>query len=72
LYSNYTIGHQNSERILCLILPSRLVESVSSASILHCVCVFLASGYDWVTVSLSFIVNLSPRVRLKERVVALW
>ncbi len=35
LYSNYNIGHQNFERILCLILPSRLVESVSSA-ILHC------------------------------------
>ncbi len=30
------IGHQNVERVLCLILPSRLVESVSSASILHC------------------------------------
>ncbi len=36
LYSNYTIGHQNSERVLCLILPSCLVESVSSASILNC------------------------------------
>jgi hypothetical protein len=36
LYSNYTIGHQNSESVLCLILPSRLVKSVSSASILHC------------------------------------
>ncbi len=36
LYSNYTIGHQNSERVLCLILPSRLVKSVSSVSILHC------------------------------------
>ncbi len=36
LYSNYTIGHQNFERVLCLILPSRLVESVSSTSILHC------------------------------------
>ncbi len=35
LYSNYTIGHQNSERVLCLILPSRLIESVSFA-ILHC------------------------------------
>ncbi len=35
LYSNYTIGHQNSERVLCLILPSCLVKSVSSASILH-------------------------------------
>jgi hypothetical protein len=36
LYSNYTIGHQNSERVLCLIPPSHLVESVSCASILHC------------------------------------
>jgi hypothetical protein len=36
LHSNYTIGHQNSERVLCLILPSHSVESVSSASILHC------------------------------------
>ncbi len=36
LYSNYTIGHQNLERVLCLFLPSRLVESVSSVSILHC------------------------------------
>ncbi len=36
LYSNYTIGHQNLKRVLCLFLPSRLVESVSSASILHC------------------------------------
>ncbi len=36
LYSNYTIGHQNFERVLCLILPNHLVESVSSASILHC------------------------------------
>ncbi len=36
LYSNYTNGHQNIERLLCLILPSRLVESVSSASILPC------------------------------------
>ncbi len=35
LNSNYTIGHQNFERVLCLILPSYLVESVSSASILH-------------------------------------
>jgi hypothetical protein len=33
---NYTIGHQNLERVLCLILPSCLVESVSSTSILHC------------------------------------
>ncbi len=36
LYSNYTIGHQNSERVLCLILPSLLVKSVYSASILCC------------------------------------
>ncbi len=36
LYSNYTIGHWNLERVLRLILPSRLVESVSSASILRC------------------------------------
>ncbi len=36
LYSNYTIDHQNSERVLCLILPSCLVKSVSSTSILHC------------------------------------
>ncbi len=36
LYSIYTIGCQHSERVLCLILPSHLVESVSSASILHC------------------------------------
>ncbi len=36
LYSNYTIGHQNFESVLCLILPSHLVESVSSASILRC------------------------------------
>ncbi len=36
LYSNYTIGHQNFERVLCLILPSHLVKSVSSASILRC------------------------------------
>ncbi len=28
--------HQNSERVLCLILPSHLVKSVSSASILCC------------------------------------
>ncbi len=35
LYSNSNIGHQNFERVLCLILPSCLVESVSSA-ILHC------------------------------------
>ena len=35
LYSNYNIGCQNFERVLCLILPSRLVKSVSSA-ILHC------------------------------------
>ncbi len=36
LYSNYTIGHWNSERVLCMIMPSHLVESVSSASILCC------------------------------------
>ncbi len=36
LYSNYTIGHQNLEIALCLILPSHLVESVSSTSISHC------------------------------------
>ena len=36
LYSNYTIGHWNFERVLCLILPSCLVESVSSDSILRC------------------------------------
>jgi hypothetical protein len=36
LYSNFTIGHLNFERVLSLILPSRLIESVSSASILHC------------------------------------
>ncbi len=36
LYSNYTIGHWNLERVLCLILPSHLIESVSSTSILHC------------------------------------
>ena len=35
LYSNSTIGCQNFERVLCLILPSCLVESVSFA-ILHC------------------------------------
>ncbi len=31
LYSNSNIGCQNFERVPCLILPSRLVESVSSA-----------------------------------------
>ncbi len=36
LYSNYTIGHQNLERVLCLFLQSHLAESVSSASILRC------------------------------------
>ena len=36
LYSNYTIGCQNLERVLCLILPSHLVKTVSSRSILHC------------------------------------
>ncbi len=36
LYSNYTTGHQNFQRVLCLILLSHLVESVSSASILRC------------------------------------
>ncbi len=36
LYSNYTIGHQNFERVICMILPSHLVKSVSSASILCC------------------------------------
>ncbi len=36
LYSNNTIGHQNLERVLCLILLSHLVKSVSSTSILHC------------------------------------
>ncbi len=36
LYSNYTIGHQNFKKVMCLILPSHLVESASSASILHC------------------------------------
>ncbi len=35
MYSNSNIGRQNFERVLCLILPSRLVESVSFA-ILHC------------------------------------
>ncbi len=35
MYSNYNIGRQNFERVLCLILPSHLVESVSSA-ILQC------------------------------------
>ncbi len=29
LYSNYTIGHYNSERVLCFILESHLVKSVS-------------------------------------------
>ncbi len=36
LYSNYTICHRHLERVLCLILPSHLVKSVSSTSILHC------------------------------------
>ncbi len=36
LYSNYTIGHESLELVLCLILPSRLVESVSSTFILRC------------------------------------
>ncbi len=36
LNSNYTIDHQNLERLLCLILPSHFVESVSSTSILDC------------------------------------
>ncbi len=36
LYSNYTIGCQNLERVLCLILPSHLVITVSSSSILRC------------------------------------
>jgi hypothetical protein len=36
LYSNYTIGCQNLETVLCLILPSHLVKSVSSTSILRC------------------------------------
>ncbi len=36
LYSNYTIGHRNLERVPCLILPSRSVKSVSSTSILNC------------------------------------
>ncbi len=31
LYSNYTIVHWNFYTVLCLILPSHLVESVSSA-----------------------------------------
>ncbi len=31
LYSNYNIGCQKFKRVLCLILPSRLVKSVSSA-----------------------------------------
>ncbi len=34
LYSSYTIGHQNLEWVLCLILPSHLVES--STSVLCC------------------------------------
>ncbi len=45
LYSNYTIGHQNFEWVMCLILPSRLVQSVSSASILHC------QSYLWECIS---------------------
>jgi hypothetical protein len=36
LYSNYTTGHWNMERVLCLILPSSLVESASSTFILLC------------------------------------
>jgi hypothetical protein len=36
LYSDYTIGHWNLERVLCLILPSCFVKSVSSISILCC------------------------------------
>ncbi len=36
LYSNYTIGHQNFERVLCLILPRCWVASVYSACILCC------------------------------------
>jgi hypothetical protein len=36
LYSNYTIGCQNFERVLCLILSCCLAESVSSDSILCC------------------------------------
>ncbi len=36
LYSNYIICYQNLERVLCLILPSHLVKSVSSTSILRC------------------------------------
>ncbi len=35
LYSNYTIGHQNLKRVLCLILPSRLVESVLLSCIVN-------------------------------------
>ncbi len=35
LYSNYNIGCRNFEGVLCLILPSHLVESVSFA-ILRC------------------------------------
>ncbi len=34
LYSNSTIGRQNFERVLCLILPSRLVKSVY---LLYCI-----------------------------------
>ncbi len=45
LYSNYIIGHQNSERVLCLILPSWLVKSVSSTSILCC------QSYLWECIS---------------------
>ncbi len=44
LYSNYNIGCWNFERVLCLILPSHLVESVSSA-ILSC------QSYLWECVS---------------------
>ncbi len=51
LYSSSTIGCQNFERVLCLILPSHLVKS----------CFFC-----YIVLSI-----LSPRVRLKERVVAL-
>ncbi len=36
LYSNYTIGHQNLERVLCLFWPSCLVKSVLSTLILRC------------------------------------
>ncbi len=36
LYSNYTIGHRHLERVMCLILPSHLVEFVSSTSIFCC------------------------------------